>query len=107
MWRMNEHPFHTCRRFAAGNPHGTAVLSLPKLGAIGGIADPKDALYAALQQACELKGRRLARFSPQDAVGLVADRISDFRPLQCLPAFREFQADLGRELDSLSSTLAL
>ena len=92
-------------RSAAGNPHGTAVLDLPKLGAIEGIADPKDLLYTALREACELKGRRLARFSAQDAVGLVADRISDFKPLQYLPAFREFQTDLGQALDSLSSTL--
>jgi hypothetical protein len=54
---------------------------------------------------CELKGRRLARFSPQDAAGIVADRISDFSPLEYLPAFREFQADLGRALDSLTPTL--
>ena len=81
------------------------VLDLPRLGAIEDRADPKDVLYTALRQACELKGRRLARFSPQEAAGIVADRISDFRPLQYLPAFREFQTDLGRALDSLSSTL--
>ena len=95
----------TAIRSAAGNPRGTMVLDLPRLGAIEDKADPKDVLYTALRQACELKGRKLARFSPQDAAGIVADRISDFSPLRCLPAFREFQADLGRALDSLSRTL--
>jgi hypothetical protein len=95
----------TAIRSAAGNPRGTMVLNLPRLGAIEDKADPKDVLYTALRQACELKGRRLARFSPQDAAGIVADRISDFSPLEYLPAFREFQADLGRALDSLIPTL--
>jgi hypothetical protein len=49
---MNEHPIRN------GNPRGTVALDLPKLGAIEGIADPKDTLYAALRQACELKVRR-------------------------------------------------
>jgi hypothetical protein len=95
----------TAIRSASGNPRGTMTLDLPRLGAIEDRADPKDVLYTALRQACELKGRRLAKFSPQKAAGIVADRISDFSPLQCLPAFREFQADLSRALDSLSSTL--
>ena len=37
---------------------------------------------------------------------LVADRISDFSPLLHLPAFQEFQTDLGQALDSLSLSLA-
>ncbi len=36
---------------------------------------------------------------------LVADRISDFSPLLYLPAFQEFQANLGQALDSLSRKL--
>jgi hypothetical protein len=97
----------TAIRTAGGNPRGTIVLDLPRLGAIEARADPKEVLYTALRQACELKGRRLARFSPQEAAGIVADRISDFGPLQCLPAFREFQANLGQALDSLSGTLGM
>jgi hypothetical protein len=88
-------------RSAAGNPRGTTILDLRRLRAIEDKADPKNVLYTALRQACELKGRRLARFSPQDAAGFVAERISDFRPLQCLSAFREFQAELKQALDLL------
>jgi hypothetical protein len=92
-------------RSAAGNPRGTTILDLPRLRAIEDKADPKNVLYTALRQACELKGRRLARFSPQDAAGFVAERISDFRPLQCLSAFREFQAELKQALDLLIRTI--
>ena len=89
-------------RSAAGNPRGTMALDLPKLGAIEGIADPKNILCVALRTACALRGRRLARFDATKAVGLVAERITDFRPLQRLSAFKEFEDLLHSALDTLA-----
>jgi len=91
-------------RSAAGNPRGAVGLGLPRLGAIEGIANPKDILFRALREASELHGRRLRKFSETAAASLVAERIGDFSPLLELAAFREFRSFLSEALDSLQAS---
>jgi hypothetical protein len=58
------------------------------------VTDPKEMLHAALMAASGLNARRRRRFSCAERVHRVAEPISDFSPLQQLPAFRSFQADV-------------
>ena len=89
-------------RAAAEIPRGSIALDLPRLRAIEGIADPKDVLFKALEVASEKQGRRLRKFNVAVAAVLVADRITDFRPLERLPAFQEFETLLRSALDTLA-----
>ena len=94
----------TAIRSAAGNPRGIVALDLPRLGAIEGIADPKNVLYAALRTASESRGRRLRKFNATAAAVLVAERITDFTPLQRLSGFNEFEGLLRSALDNLAGS---
>lgn len=90
-------------RSAAGNPRGSIALdSIPKISAIERIADPKAVLYDTLRTACGLRGRRLAKFNPQSASCLVAERIFDLTPLRRLGAFVEFESALRGALNHLA-----
>lgn len=87
-------------REAAGNPHGTVPLNLPKLNKLEGL-DAKQTLHGALLVASELSGRRLRNFSPQARSHQVAEFITDFAPLRKLPSFQLFEADLKQVLQAL------
>ena len=91
-------------RSAAGNPRGSMPLDLPKkLAAIERMPDPKASLHEALRIACGLRGRKLAKFSPHSASGLISERIRDFAALRQLGAFVDFECMLGAALDNLAS----
>lgn len=81
---------------AAGRP--SAVVSLPSIAQLEGLADPKDELEARLLAAAgPLTGRRLKKFrsSLDDRRINVASRIADFGALEHVPAFARFQVALA------------
>jgi hypothetical protein len=87
-------------RGAAGNPKGRHRLSLPSIGTLESIADPKLLLYQALREASGLAGRHLARFNVAAAAYRVSELIGDYSDLRRLSAFRAFEEDLRRALEN-------
>jgi hypothetical protein len=79
-------PLSVIRR-AAGNPSGSATLTLPRLADLESLPDPKSALHDLLRQASGLSGRRLKNVSPRRAARFVGQFIGDFSPLRTLSAF--------------------
>jgi hypothetical protein len=81
---------------AADRP--SAAVSLPSVGSLEGLADPKADLEDLLREAAgNLTGRKSKRFNEsivQRRVN-VANRIEDFSALEALPAFRHFQGELA------------
>jgi hypothetical protein len=88
-------------RRAAGNPHGKAMLSLPKLQAIEKIPDPKELLHEQLRIASELTGRRLRSFSAHEHAFRVAELVENWEPLRRLPAFAAFESELDEVLEAM------
>lgn len=84
---------HALRR-AAGNPHGTAPLELPRLRTLESLADPKAALRECLERASGLKGRRLSQFDRVAARRRVAEEIEDYAALRGLAAYGEVERAL-------------
>jgi hypothetical protein len=80
---------------AAGKPD--ASVSVPRIAALEGLADPKSELEDLLIEASGLSGRRLKTFRS----GLVerrvdvANRIDDFSPLRATSAFAAFEDALS------------
>ena len=87
-------------RQAAGNPNGTAPLNLPPLNKVEDRPDPKSELWAALQIASELKGRRLKKFNSAQAFWRIVDFLEDFSPLRQLPAYLAFESAVSRASQS-------
>lgn len=79
-------------RTAAGNPAGTAPLTLPLMTQVERASNPKQLLHNALREASGLQGRRLRQLSVN--VYRVAELIDNFSPLRGLTAFRDLEADL-------------
>ncbi len=81
-------------RRAADNPNGIVPLSMPQIGRLESLPDPKDTCNNLLIQASEKSGRRRERFARPSELGRrrmrVAELIDDFSPLKQLPAFRSF-----------------
>lgn len=90
-------------RRAAGNPRGTASLSLPPLHRLEEVSDPKEILLHCLTAASEKSGRHLKRFHQHlpTRVQLVASYIRDFSPLRRLPAFAAFERATAEALSRL------
>jgi hypothetical protein len=65
-------------RSAAGNPHGSIALELPKLKVLESLPDPKAVLHDFLRRASELTGRRLKKFSASANAHRVAELIDDW-----------------------------
>jgi hypothetical protein len=82
-------------RKASDNPNGSCEITLPPVHQRETMADPKARLVQLLKAASELSGRRLKGFDALRARTLVAQNISDFRPLRQLASFRAFESDLG------------
>jgi hypothetical protein len=85
-------------REAAGNPSGSVSLGLPSLPDIENIPDPKTMLHNLLRHASGLRGRRLRKFRPDQAVHRLGELISDYSALRELPAFSAFMNDLSSVL---------
>lgn len=90
-------------RCASGNPAGRVALELPRLDRIEDLPNPKENLHGLLRQACELTGRRLKKFHPEEAALQVAEHIRDFAPLRALSAFRRLEADIARLARQIAS----
>ena len=92
-----------CR--AAGNPNSRANISLPALRHLENQSDPKALLHELLAEASELTGRRLKAFRAEMTYRrcYIPDYISDFSPLRQLSAFREFEAETRRVVESLDA----
>jgi hypothetical protein len=81
-------------RRASENPHGRVDLQLPGITKLESLADPKDILIEALQNASELGGRRLKDFKPRRCIHYLAALIEDFSPLRALEAFQRLEHDI-------------
>lgn len=81
-------------RRAAGNPHGTISLNLPRLRDLEHVPDPKAVLFGLLRRASQLHGRRLRKFHCSQAAFSLATFIASFAPLRKLSAFRCLENDL-------------
>jgi len=92
-------------RLAAGNPSGTAKVTLPAHDRWDQAPDPKHVLHQALRDATEFQGRRLNRFQPTTEAKRLADLISDYSPLRQLTAFQELEQMVSRELPNLGIEL--
>jgi hypothetical protein len=82
---------------AVAADHPGADITVPPIGQLGTIADPKHRLEVLLLQAAgQPTGRRRKRFlrSIVDRRVNVASLIGDFSLLESVPAFERFQADL-------------
>ncbi len=90
-------------RRASGNPNGTVPLSRPPLSKVESNANPKMLLETMLLSASELTGRRRqkrkAEFPQMRA--RTAELITDFAPLEVVPAFTSFLAALKSTLVDL------
>ena len=85
-------------RSAAGDPRGTAPLSIPAVQQLEGLPDPKGTLYDLLRAASGLTGRRRRKFRMKQAVHRVAAGIQDYSPLRQLSAFRALEEEIEKTL---------
>jgi hypothetical protein len=85
-------------RIASGNPSGLTPLTIPAIGRLEDLPDPKETLFSLLREASELHGRRLRGLRVHKLVHRTVEFIDDFSPLRALPAFRAFEAELGSVL---------
>lgn len=86
-------------RQAAGNPNGTEPLTLPNLGDIESLPNPKRILHELLRDATEKGARRRKRFDTNKAVQLIPKYIEDFSPLRRLSAFAALEEELVKNLE--------
>jgi hypothetical protein len=82
-------------RKAAGNPNGQVPLTLPRLGKVESLPDPKATLYDLLKTASGLPPQRLRRFQERRAARLVTQFITDFTPLRQLSAFKRMEDEFA------------
>ncbi len=85
-------------REAASNPNGQVDLPLPATKKLESLPDPKQLLRELLEKASGLNKRRLKRFRWSRARQRQAELIEDYSPLDRLPAFRSFRAELKQVL---------
>lgn len=88
-------------RRAADNPNGRDTLSMPTVGTIEGLPDPKDRLCRLLTTACGLPQQRRRRFEPRLRVHRVAELTPSFERLRQLDAFRRFETSTRSALHNL------
>ena len=91
---------HAIRR-ASGNPNGKTVLGLDILKTPESL-NAKKVLQETLVKATELSGRRLAHWQRNQAQSKfrVRDYITDYSPLETMPSFKAFAAELQNVLSS-------
>lgn len=81
-------------RRAAGNPHGSETIPVPRLQSIEDEPDPKTLLHSLLRKASGLSGRRLKKFNSRHGALRVSDYIEDFSLLRSLSAFNALESDI-------------
>lgn len=80
-------------RRAAGRPNDNTALGLPSMKYTERV-HAKDRLFAALQTAAALSGRRAKQFSASEARARLALLIDDFSPLRQFEAFQDLERDI-------------
>ena len=85
-------------RAAAGNPNGRMSLSIPPIGTLEKLANPKRTLFSLLRTASGLRGRRLKKFRVRQALRRVAELTSDFSGMRELNAFRALENETAKTL---------
>jgi hypothetical protein len=88
-------------RWAAGNPNGSVVLTLPSKNKWESQPDPKKTLFDALKVASGLRGRRLSKFNLDAARRNLAEFIEDYSVLSDLPAFSQLETDFRAAFEKL------
>ncbi len=83
-------------RMAAGNPHGSAALELPRVTSLEDVPYPKEILHHLLREASGLSGRRKKNVPVSAHTYRLAELIDDFSPLRILPAFQLLESDISR-----------
>ena len=93
-------------RRVAGSPNGKIPLNLPKPSKVESIPDPKAVLKETLARASCLRGRKLATFNDRFSRNrsLLLERIDPEGPIQDVPSWRHFNADLIAGLDRLPAS---
>jgi Domain of unknown function (DUF4276) len=86
-------------RSAAGNPNGTDPLALPRLRHVENLPNPKANLHELICNASGHGTRRRQRVNARRLAYRIADLVDDFSPLEQVPAFVEFSAELRRTLE--------
>lgn len=92
---------HHAIRTVADKPGSNAALALPRGVRAEVAADPKQLLDEAILQAASVTGRRLKQLRrdlPHRRYR-VAELIEDFGPLEALPGYRAFRADVASWLE--------
>jgi hypothetical protein len=84
-------------RYVAENPNGTVKLNLPKVSAVEFVADPKELLWNAIEQASELAGRRLEKLKKNRSKKrrMLVERISSSEKIRELPSWKKLYEDIG------------
>jgi len=85
-------------RSAAGNPNGSEVLDLPRVSQVEDLPDPKSVLHGLIREASGLSAYRRRRLNVRQLVYRNADLVDDFSPLESVPAFARFSAELRHVL---------
>ncbi|HSK81416.1 MAG TPA: hypothetical protein VLQ45_33490 [Thermoanaerobaculia bacterium] len=81
-------------RRAAGNPNGRQRLTMPRIGDLEGLPDPKNTLHMLLLEASGLQGRRRRKFSAESGSRRVVEFIEDFSTLLSLSAVAWLDEDV-------------
>jgi hypothetical protein len=87
-------------RRGAGNPNGKSSLDLPRLSSMEKLPNPKEVLNDAFRKAKDLNARRSQRVRTEKSLYLVAENITDFRPLRRLSAFQSLEEELRQVVES-------
>jgi hypothetical protein len=81
----------TAIRKAADNPNGQVLLSMPKVGEVENIADPKSLLHSLILKATERSARRKRNFNVHSAIHRIPEYMEDFSALRQLSAFQALE----------------
>ena len=85
-------------RSAAGNPNGDDELDLPLVRHLENLPNPKGVLHNLIREASGLGAHRRQRLKVGQLVYRIADLVNDFSPLESIPAFSSFSAELRHVL---------
>jgi hypothetical protein len=85
-------------RSAAGNPNGDNELDLPIVSRLENLPNPKSVLHNLIREASGLGAHRRQHLKVGQLVYRIADLVNDFSPLENIPAFARFSAELRQVL---------
>jgi len=85
-------------RSAAGNPNGDNELDLPIVSRLENLPNPKGVLHNLIREASGLGAHRRQQLKVGQLVYRIADLVNNFSPLESMPAFARFSAELRHVL---------